>query len=306
MSKRFFSAIALSVVTALLIPLAVNASEPQQQLENGIARTAVYGNEVVSILNDGRISGIKQPEKLSEENRHQLLKLLNFTDEDIASYPDTLQYDLLRDGGRKVNTNISNVQHFVSRNGVVELVDDVEAAPSGGFTIMGMGSLTSGNFTGTGLLTYVGTTTTEYEYKYRTKFNWSSKPALCFVDTVGISWNATSVPVGTIGLDYRRFDSGFFSHTNKISASQDLVNGVTARIDIQNSPGEHFGHVERQVRIAKTRVGLTEVFGSAYGHSWLPDGIDNVGVTIGWASFTFGGTGDYFTWTNDFTVGSTS
>ena len=48
MSRKVLRATVLSIVTALLLPLAANANGPQQDTDI-VVRTALYGNEFVSM-----------------------------------------------------------------------------------------------------------------------------------------------------------------------------------------------------------------------------------------------------------------
>ncbi|WP_156926606.1 hypothetical protein [Cohnella panacarvi] len=317
MFKKSLSVLSVTIVSAaILIPtISVQAKEKDP---NVVFKSEKFGSTVVSFLNDGRIKGVPHPEKLSKEDRKKILKQLNFKDKDIEEYPDDFEFVLLQEGGRKVEVTVGDYQHTVTHeDGTTEIINDslVASTPTteglpksnGEVNVLSMGTASDGKWSGAGVLTYLGTTTTEYKYKYRTTFNWSSKPNYVYVDDIAISWNDTSVPVGTSGYDYRRYeDGGYYSHTSRMSLTQVIPAGVSAEIDLASQEGNHYGYLEREVRIAKTRQGLTEVFGSAYGHSHLPSWMGGIGVSIGWASIDLSGTGDQWTWTSTFTVGSTS
>ena len=282
-------------------------------------------NVDISIFEDGRIKPINNPESLTREERTTALKLMEFSDDEIASFPEVLINDLLAEGGVKVEltkedevhiyTDLQGNDHIVTPE-TINQVNEIKKLDyliiankynlNSGVSPFAMGQQKDGNFTGKGVLTYIGTSSTgkEYEYNYRTAWEWSLMPTLTWTDSIATSWQSHTTSVSTTS-DYTRWANGGFSHDNKVSVDRSSVAGTTAKIDIQNAPGRHYGYIQDKVRIPIGNKGNTGQFASAYGHSHVP--ALPVGINIGgWGSISFsGGAGDKWSWKNSYTIGST-
>lgn len=306
--------------------MTIKGSTDEITVDTDIVSEIVKLNNVnVSIFEDGRIEPINDPESLTKEEQTSILKLMKFSDNEIESFPEELINDLLADGGVKVEvtqedfshiyTDLQGNDHIVTPETIDE-VNEIKLRDSlfiankfnlnSGVSTFAMDKVVDGNFTGKGVLTYVGTTSNgkEYEYKYRTAWEWSLMPTLTFTDSVATSWQSHTTSVGTTS-SYLRYAAGGFSHNNKVSVDRSNIAGTKATIDIQNAPGRHYGYIEDTVRIPVTNKGTTGAFSSAYGHSWGP-GFSGVSINIArLGSISFSGTGDKWSWRNTYTIGST-
>lgn len=284
-----------------------------------VSKVVKLKNVNVSILEDGRIKAINNPESLTKEERTVAMKLMKFSDAEIESYSDLLINDILADGGVKVEltqeeythiyTDSKGKDHIVTPENM-EQINEIKKKDlqvynlNSGIGTLDMGGKTDGAFTGKGVATYLGKTSNgqEFQYKYRTTFEWSTMPALTFVDNIATAWQTHTTPVSSSAA-YDRWANGGFSHTNKITLDNSSVVGTKARIDLQNAPGRHYGYIEDSVRIPVTAAkGTTGAFSSAYSHSHAPGWI-GIGINIGpvgTITFDTFGTGDKWSWRNTF------
>jgi|GEM_PF-3712910 hypothetical protein len=317
--KSFVGMMSLSLIFSGAI--SVNAQEQTElNVSKNVGKQVTLSSVPLTVYNDGRVAGINSPENMSQQQKHDVLKLMRFTDEEIAAFPDDLENDLLKDGGIKIELNQYDYTHtYTDENGIDHIVtpeNEAEvnlarqkaagelALKSGGITPYG--SVNEDIFTGTGVLTYLGETSTEFKYKYRTTFNWSSMPSLRFVDSIGQSWQNHTVSIGST-YDYDRYSNGYFEHKDRVELHQGNVYGTTADIDLDSHAGRHYGYIEDEVRIPLTYRNTTGQFASAYAHAWYPALIKDISLNIGnYVSITINGEGDKWSWKNTFKIGSTS
>lgn len=315
LSNRFRKSLVGMLSLSLMFSGAMSVNAQGQNDPNGSKKVTV-SNVSLTVYNDGRVQGISTPEKMTEKQKHDVLKLMRFTDEEISSYPDELENDLLKDGGIKIElqqedythtyTDENGVDHIVTPENEAEVNLARQKAQGDSGLITTFGSHTEDIFTGTGVLTYLGKTTTEFKYKYRTTFNWSSMPSLRFVDSIGQTWQSHTVSVNTTG-DYDRYTNGYFDHSDRLELHLNNVYGTTADIDIDSHEGRHYGYIEDEVRIPLSQSGLTGQFASAYAHAWYPELIKDISINIGsFMSITINGEGDKWSWKNTFKIGSTT
>lgn len=169
-----------------------------------------------------------------------------------------------------------------------------------------MGRVQDDTFTGWGTLTYLGKTSNgvNYEYTYRTGWQFDRIPFFTLTDTVGHSWQTHTTSISTTAT-YDRYSNGYFGHSNRITIDNSNVAGSKAKIDLVGDPGRHYGYLTDKVRIPIAgNTGTQGQFASAYGHSHLPY---SVGINIGgYGNISFsGGAGDKWTWKNNFIIGDT-
>lgn len=291
-----------------------------------VSEIVKFKNVNVSIFEDGRIKPINNPESLTKEEQTSVLKLMKFSDNEIESFSEELINDILADGGVKVEvkqedfvhiyTDLQGNDHIVTP----ETLDEVNEIKSrdllfisnklnlnSGVSPFAMEKVQDGNFTGQGILTYIGKTSnnTEFEYLYRTAWEWSLMPTLTFTDSVATSWQAHTTSVSTTSA-YSRWANGGFYHGDKVTVDRSSVAGTKAKIDIQNAPGRHYGYIEDKVRIPVAKNGTTGQFASAYGHSHYPTSVAGISINIaGFGSISLSGGGDKWSWRNSFTIGNT-
>lgn len=284
-------------------------------------------NVNVTIFEDGRVKPIDNPESLTKEERVSIMKLMNFSEDEIESLPERLINDILNDGGVKVEVNEEDFVHvytdILGNDHIItsENQDEVNKIKERDLQFIDnkyklnkdlvstftttLKTVKDDIFTGSGILTYVGIKNNkEYEYLYRTTFNWQYMPNLTFVDTIASSWQSHTTSIATT-KDYSRWAGGGFSHDSKIKLDRSSVAGTKATIDIQNAPGRHYGYIEDRVRIPVTKKGTTGQWASAYGHSWSPSLLGGVAINIGgYGSISLSGSGDKWSWKNSFTIGN--
>lgn len=310
--------IALCMTTVFLVSIPFQA-HAEEVNDIKISKKVNVDNLPVTIYEDGRVKKIDNPETLTDKQREKVLKLMRFTDEDIESFPETLENDLIADGGIKIElteedaehiyTDLSGVDHVVTEENESEIAalkerDILKYKKSTGKagSVSTLGGWTEGTFSGKGVLTYLGATTYEYKYKFRTTFNWSERPVFYFTDTIATAWQPNVTGVATT-YDYTRYNNGYFSHDSNVKIEDPALNGTTLSIDIDSHSGKHYGYLEDEVLIPKTQANLTGQFASAYGHAysaaWLNAILNYVGIELeGW--------GDKFRWKNTFKIGSTT
>jgi len=92
----------LSVVATVLLFSSFFSSNVKAQSQVEALKTFTLNNVSVQQFEDGYIKGITAPQELSVDQKDAILKLLNFTDEDIIDLPDSLKNQLLKEGGVKV------------------------------------------------------------------------------------------------------------------------------------------------------------------------------------------------------------
>lgn len=320
---------------ALLFSLKTNVTANAMTIEDSTKEITVDTNKVsnivklknlnVSILEDGRIEPINNPESLTKEERTSVMKLMKFTDAEIESYPEELINDLLADGGVKVEltqedfvhiyTDLQGIDHIVTSETMDE-VNEIKQRDAyfivnkfnlnSGVNTFAMGGKTEGTFTGKGILTYLGKTSnnTEHEYLYRTAWEWSLMPKFTFTDSVATSWQAHTTTISSTGK-YTRWANGGFSHDNKVTVDKSNIQGTKATIDIQNAPGRHYGYIEDKVRIPISgNTGTTGAFSSAYAHAHVPTLMGGVSINISkYGSIDMSGIGDKWSWRNSYTIG---
>lgn len=302
-----------------------NSTEKVMVDTDSVSKIVNLENVDISIFEDGRIKPINNPESLTKEEKTTALELMKFSDDEIESFPEELINELLADGGVKVEltqedevhiyTDLQGNDHIVTP-ATVNQVNEIKQADSlfianryklnSGVSTFAMGEVKEGTFTGKGVLTYIGTTSNgkEYEYNYRTAWEWSTMPTLTWTDSIATSWQSHTTSVSTTS-DYTRWANGGFSHDNKVTVDRSSVAGTKAKIDVQNAPGRHYGYIQDKVRIPVGNKGTTGQFASAYGHSYLPAVPISINIG-GWGSVSFsGGAGDKWTWKNNYTIGNT-
>lgn len=288
-----------------------------------VAKVVKLQNVNVSILDDGRIKPINNPESLTKEERTSAMKLMKFSNAEIETFSVSLMNDILAEGGVKVEltqedytqtyTDLQGNDHIVTPE-TMEQVNEIKQKDTefiakkynlnSGIDTLAMEKVTDGAFTGQGILTYIGKTSNgrEYEYNYRTAFEWSTMPTFTFVDSIATSWQSHTTSMSS-SKAYDRWANGGFSHSNKITLDRSSVAGTKGSIDLQNAPGRHYGYIEDKVRIPVTQGGTTGSFASAYGHSYVYDLIGGITVNIGaYGSITLNGSGDKWDWRNTFTI----
>lgn len=289
-----------------------------------VSKIVKLKNVNVSILEDGRIKPINNPESLTKEERTATMKLMKFSDDEIKSFPDGLINEILADGGVKVEltqedfrhtyTDLQGNDHIVTPETMDE-VNEIKLKDSqlvakkskfdSGVDTLAMEKITDGVFTGQGILTYLGKTSNglEFEYNYRTAWEFSSMPSLTFVDSIATSWQNHTTSVSSTS-DYSRYANGNFGHSNKVTLDRSSIAGTKGSIDLQNAPGRHYGYIQDKVRIPVSQSGTTGSFASAYGHSHFPTNIGGVSINIGgFGSINFGSAkGDKWDWRNTFKI----
>ncbi|MFD3271947.1 hypothetical protein ACE3MS_17795 [Paenibacillus dendritiformis] len=284
---------------------------------NDVFTTVDLNNVSVQQSNEGYIKGLDNPELLLGEQKNQILRLLRFTDDEIINMSDSLKNELLKEGGVKVDVNISKMKHiYTDLNGTDHVIteenkeavsvirmNDMKKIGLDEITTYDMGSVRDGIFSGGAMITYLGKTSSgkEFKYIYRTIFRWDNRPINFYVDTIGTAWQSHTTRVDYSGLyqyDYGNsiFEPGFSS----IDVSS--VYGTRGYIDINyHNDGPHYGWLENEVRIPTRHELETGSFASAYGHSWLP--VNNVTINIRSTGITFSGFGDKWSWDSTFTIG---
>lgn len=288
-----------------------------------VSKIVKLQNVNVSIFEDGRIKPINNPESLTKEERTAAMKLMKFSDDEIKSFPEGLINELLADGGVKVELTQESFRHIYTdsqgNDHIVtpETMDEVNEIKLKDFQLIAknnnlnsgigtffMDKVTDGIFTGEGILTYLGKTSNglEFEYNYRTAWEFSSMPTITLTDSIATSWQSHTTSVSSIS-SYSRYANGNFGHDSKVSLDRSSVAGTKAKIDIQNAPGRHYGYIQDRVRIPVSESGTTGQFASAYGHSYYPSGL-GVSINIGgFGSISFtGGSGDKWSWRNSFKI----
>jgi hypothetical protein len=323
MYSRRFSIITLITIIALMTILSSSIFAKGTN-ENEVGFKIVNVAHVpVTLYDDGRIKGIENPSELSKEQRKEILKLMRFTEEEIGGLPEDLQIELLKDGGVKVDsvmenmlhvyTDLDGVDHIVTEENTQEIEQikarDYKRATKGRVKISSttLNSYSDGKFTGEGIIVYLGTTADglEYIYDYKTKFTWSSRPALYYVDTIGQAWQDHTVSVSTSDEYYVKLYSSSGNYLGSImiglhDIDYSSVYGTKAKADIDYHDGEHIGWLSDEVRIPVREKGLTGQFASAYGHAW--SGVD-ITATIKMVSVELDGYGDKWSWRNSFEIG---
>ncbi|MHA2854183.1 hypothetical protein ACXZ7E_09350 [Paenibacillus lautus] len=315
-TKKIIGAfLGLSMFASVITPLgqAVNASEYSAANETLAREIKIASNFKVSLYNDGRIEAIENPEMLTNEQREEALKIMKFTDEEIQSFPEELQNDLLADGGVKVDLNTEMVRVYTDLSGVDHVVtpeneEEIEKIRMADYrTVYGennkivpYGSHREGSFTGSAILTYLGSDSVVFKYKYRTTFDWSSKPVLTFTDSIAHAWQSHTTSVGSTAKQYRLKQGIYnFTYPENVKIYND-VTGTRATVDITRHDGNHYGYIEDEVRIPLRHRGEPGQFVSAYGHAWSASLID---VVLNYFNIYLNGFGDKWTWRNNFTIG---
>jgi len=317
----------LSIMATVFGSNTVHASKiDENAFGNSIARKVVVESLEVPVFKDGRIEGIEKPENLSKIQKEKLLKVLNFSDAEILSFPDSFVNTLLKEGGvkveltkkdvRRVYTDLKGVDHEYTPDTEEEiklikiqdqaLIQQKLTDEGAGPVVTPYGYYLEGSFFGNGVLTKVGQDEHSFIYKYRTTFDWSSKPVNCYTDVIAQSWQSHTTSVRT-DTDYRRQNgSELFSHAGNFSVDRSNIYGTKADVDIVNSPGHHWGYIEDTVSIPMNEIYQVGQFASGYGHSYAPKGIGGVSISIKIVGIDFGGLGsDKWSWKNTFKIGQT-
>lgn len=231
--------------------------------QDKVSKILKLKNVDVSILEDGRIKPIENPESLTKEEQVTILKLLKFTDEDIITFSPVLISALLNEGGVKVELEQEDFTHIYTdsqRNDHIvtpQTINNVNKIKLKDLQLNGeksidilaevdcgnssqMGSCSYDTFYGYGVLTYLGTTVNgkEYQYAYKTHWGFSRKPFYAFTDSVATSWQPHTVSLSTTS-DYTRYANGYFGHNNRVKINRENVAGTKASIDIINDAGTH-------------------------------------------------------------------
>ncbi|WNQ10199.1 hypothetical protein MJA45_21625 [Paenibacillus aurantius] len=324
----FKSKISRSLVTAValfsIFQTTCLADSPFDQKKSKIVNVSDVS---ITLLSDGRIKGLDKPEKLSKTQKAEILKVIRFTEDDVAQIPDELQNQLLKEGGVKVETTASDLIHtYTDLNGQDHIVTDNNqeeidaikandmktlAAQSGEITTFetGLGSVQEGSFSARGYVTYLGKSSNgiEYNYSYKTMFTWSARPAWYFEDKIAQTWQGNTTSTNTIG-EYKvnTFSSsgnptGTYYYGLK-DVDRSSVSGTTATVDIVYLDGQHVGWLQDNVKIpVGGNEGTTGQFASAYAHSWTNNLIDIILQNLG---FQFeSAPGDKWTWRNSYIIG---
>jgi hypothetical protein len=168
----------------------LSSASAEKDVSMEIGQKMNVNNVIVTKFDDGRIKGIEKPEKLTKVQREEILKLMWFKEEDLKDIPESLQNEILLDGGFKVDvekedmlhvyTDLNGVDHVVTKENAREIEKiknrDYKKITSNKGQVTAsdttIGTRIEGDFTGNGIITYIGKTSKglEYIYKYRTKF----------------------------------------------------------------------------------------------------------------------------------------
>lgn len=260
-----------------------------------------------SKFSDGRVEGM-DPSSLDESQKDEVLRLMNFSEEEVNNFPEELVNKLITTGGVKVTTTQSNLeQTYTSLAGVDYVIteenkdevnkikeEDKNTLSNNLISTLSMGSKQDGTWSGYGALFFSGKTSNglEYNYSYLTYFNWSETPFWPYSDKIAMSYQNNATRVGSSGVYYSN------PAQSTLSIDTSSIYGISTSYNIM---GEGYGYIKADVRIPTNQTGYTGLFNSAYGHPWLPSGMAvNIG---GYGSISLTGQGDKWTWDNTFTIG---
>lgn len=176
---------------------------------------------------------------------------------------------------------------------------------------MGMGSKDDGIFHAHSFITYGGLTYTEKEYKYTywLYYEWKGVPKIYFHDSVAQAWQSHTTSVGGSGNHiYHPFcTNSNYDKTYPIDYEQKQLYGSKGNFDLLGSGCDtlsQYGTFKENVVIPITHNGETGAFVAGYAHPYsssITKAVLNY-VSIAWDDSW----GDEYTWTNTFTIGSTS
>ncbi|AYB46252.1 hypothetical protein [Paenibacillus lautus] len=312
-TKKFSLTLALTFgLVYLLLPLStINASNDQLSAIEPKNEIKV-NNFSVFKYQDGRIQGIDAPEKLTDPQKTNILKLMNFNEQEIEKMDTQFKDLLLKDGGIKVDTVTTDKVHiYTDLNGKDHIVTDKnreeinklrqeELKKSNG-EVSPLG-VNDGIYSGYGTSVYKGKTSNgvEYIYTYHNRFYFNERPNYTYVDTIGHSWQTNATPKNSTGEYYvqnlaLRSDFGFKS------IDQSSLTGTKAEVDLRALTGQHIGTLTTEVRIPVSDQGKTAAFASAYAHAHTNNLIN---MALGVAGITFGSQpGDKWGWRDSFKIG---
>ncbi|MGF9915587.1 hypothetical protein ABEX47_30340, partial [Paenibacillus ehimensis] len=219
---------------------------------------------------------------------------------------------------KKVYSDVNNIKHEVTEENQKEIenlknrdVKDKYGAKNSDISMLGMGSKDDGIFHAHSFITYGGLTYTgkEYKYTYWLYYEWKGVPFFYFTDSVAQAWQSHTTTVGGSGNHiYHPFctnSSG--DQTFSINYEQKQLYASKGNLDLLGSGCNtlsQYGTFKDEVRIPISHNGETGSFVAGYAHPYsnkITKAVLNY-VSISWDDSW----GDEYTWTNTFTIGTTS
>ncbi|WP_454189843.1 hypothetical protein [Paenibacillus sp. Marseille-Q7038] len=292
------------LAASLLFPITTSAAEINSNTVD------VEGYQLTQYA-DGRVEGVNEPRDLSEEQKNEILKVIGYSDAEIASLSPSLKNELVIQGGVRVDSNITEVnvsytdlegtKYSVNENTVDTVTDAISEdlkkfnLPVGEeakaaleeFVVdsiqdpmitprnINSDGTDDNNFKIWGTVTYLGKTQSGVEFKHsiRNNFRWSKTPNFTFTDTIGISHISKTIPVGTNGI-YDAYDRNWDKWFNYgFKKINNGLYGGSGEIDLRalHQDSSHVGYIGNETRTAVSQKGTTSKFYGAYSHAVVPE-----------------------------------
>ncbi|NOU88661.1 hypothetical protein GC102_23330 [Paenibacillus sp. LMG 31460] len=271
---------------------------------------------------DGRISPVAVTKNLTIGQIDNILKYMGFSKEDIDKMSSEIKNDITSAGGKKISVEKTNEKEIYTdidgnefdvtdenRNTIMQKIENdkekFKKRENKSVSVAAMGSASEGIWTGWSWLVFRGTVGLEYEYSYYTEYKWDGNPNLAFQDTVAQSWQSHTTTIGRAGTAYHEYKLGGIQ-SNSMEFLNTSVYGSEAKFDIYTNYNlsKQYGFVREDVRIPTSNATLSGVWAAGYAHPYS-SGI--IRAIFGFASITWDASwGMKKSWTNNFTIGSSS
>ncbi|REK76793.1 hypothetical protein [Paenibacillus paeoniae] len=310
------------LITFLITPVGSThgfVNSPKSEREDVTSIIFVDSNLTIEKTEDGRVSPIKNANKLTISQLDSILTNMNVNHDQISNMPLPIKQKVVSRGGVAVPiTTTKKTEHFVTPDGKQRLVTEENKEEidkikqqeisklnnsnnNSGITPFSLGSERDGSFYGYSLLMYRGSTAAELEYEYIEYFSYDANVNYKYTDRIAHAWNPHTVSIGReAGAQYKLF--GIWANMNVTTSHNDSTTGASASIKLPNTQiiEETFGYFIDTVRIPKIYSGTTGKWVVKYAH---PYSVITPSVNIGAVSITYSPfLGKSWSWENTFTI----
>lgn len=324
MKKCFYSSV-IGVSLFLLGSMTAFAEESTVSSGEEQTKTIVLDNSLsIEKKEDGRVAPVENAESLSESQLDQVLEQMEMTQEQIEALPLEAKIEFVSEGGLAVSVSANVKEYYNSLNGErilvtdenreeVELIKTLDSIKANGFSIgdnlfstLKMGSVKDGSFYGTSSITYVGSNSSTWTYKYFNSFSFNKRLNYKYTDTFAIAWQPHTTSIGTSASAIAYSDMDLFTKPLTVTTSHGgTTGGRIAKIKHAHgdvSDKSTTGQLTETVTIPKNNSGETGKWVVRYAHPWslLSPSISIGPLTIDFSAFW----GDEWEWENTFTINS--
>lgn len=317
MSKVFKISFLFLLCFSLIVP---SLAVAQGSEVNGVVgiQTAEINGFTISIYSDGRVAGVNNAEKLSEETIDGILLRMNFEEDEIKIMPLEMKYEVVSHGGRKTETTITEEEtvytdlngneHIVTaenineiekimKNDIVQLYGSVDDS----FSIQDSSDRqVEGIWSGYTSIIYTGKRGSEHVYGIYNYYVWDGVPNLYFHDRVALSWQYNATPTGNTFRHYRHI--GNITDTTYATDVYEELSGTVWTFNIFGSGYKQNGYAREFIHISDSYTGNSGAIAGGYFHSYSTKIVD---IILGFAGITWGeGAGMRKAWKQNFKIGS--